>query len=477
MIRSGAKVVMTSRDYIYNRARRDLKESAFPLLNESQVVIDVQGLSDEEKKQILYNHIKLGTQPYSFRKRIKPFLESIASNSRFIPETARRLGDPLFTKQLLITADGIKQFVEEREEQLQEILRSLDTDSRAALALIFMRNGRLDSPINLARSEERALERLGSNIGRCVIALESLRDSLVRFSQESGEFAWQFRHPTVGDAYAAILAQGPEFIDIFIQGSRPERLIRQVTCGDVGLENAIIVPKSLFSLMIAKLNNLPETSDFLLDLQSQWKLQGFLAHRCSKEFLSLFLEHNPELLDHLCNRTQSYRLSTELQLAKRLHDVGLLPDQCRRILVDEASTDAVQGNDPGALNNAAMRSLFTEDEFEELVRAIRIELVPQLTDIRLDLEFNGPEDQQPEDYMQPHIELLESLNKEFEDDESVDVDIEEEILLAEQWIADNTPLDVDTDRWELEMDKLPESPQSARSVFDDIDTYDVVMKS
>src|ERR1700733_6383474 len=34
MLRKGAKIVMTSRDYIYNRARKDLKESAFPLLKE-----------------------------------------------------------------------------------------------------------------------------------------------------------------------------------------------------------------------------------------------------------------------------------------------------------------------------------------------------------------------------------------------------------------------------------------------------------
>jgi hypothetical protein len=33
MLRKGAKIVMTSRDYIYNRVRKDLKESAFPLLN------------------------------------------------------------------------------------------------------------------------------------------------------------------------------------------------------------------------------------------------------------------------------------------------------------------------------------------------------------------------------------------------------------------------------------------------------------
>src|SRR5579883_3113610 len=96
MLRKGARIVMTSRDYIYNRARNDLKESAFPLLRESQVVIDVHDLSADEKCQILYNHLKLGKQPRSFRTEIKPYLDGIAKHARFIPETARRLADPLF---------------------------------------------------------------------------------------------------------------------------------------------------------------------------------------------------------------------------------------------------------------------------------------------------------------------------------------------------------------------------------------------
>src|SRR5690606_24934180 len=62
MLRSGAKVVMTSRDYIYTRARHDLKQGAFPLFNESQVVIDVHDLAAWEREQILYNHLKLGAQ-------------------------------------------------------------------------------------------------------------------------------------------------------------------------------------------------------------------------------------------------------------------------------------------------------------------------------------------------------------------------------------------------------------------------------
>ena len=111
MLRRGAKIVMTSRDYIYNRARQDLKESAFPLLSESQVVIDVHDLSDLEKQQILYNHLKLGKQSTEFRATIQPHLEYMAAHPRFIPETARRIADPLFTNDLYLSKYHLGEFV------------------------------------------------------------------------------------------------------------------------------------------------------------------------------------------------------------------------------------------------------------------------------------------------------------------------------------------------------------------------------
>jgi energy-coupling factor transporter ATP-binding protein EcfA2 len=247
MLRKGAKIVMTSRDYIYNRARKDLKESAFPLLQESQVVIDVHDLTPPDKCQILYNHLRLGRQSKSFRAKIKPFLEDIASHPRFIPETARRLGDPLFTKGLLINGSSLSQFVERRERILQEILQCLDADSKAALALVYMRKGNLGCPVQLRDSEKEALERLGSDLGGCISALEALKGSFVLLTHASGEYAWQFRHPTIGDAYAATLLQSPEHLGIYIEGSAPERLLDQVTCGDVGIEKAVVLPHSLCS--------------------------------------------------------------------------------------------------------------------------------------------------------------------------------------------------------------------------------------
>ena len=303
MLGKGAKIVMTSRDYIYTSARRDLKESAFPLLNEGKVVVDVQALSGDEKRHILYNHLKLGKQPLSFRTEIKPYLEGISDHPRFIPETARRLADPLLTKDVFIDAYYLSQFVERREQLLQEVLQGLDRHSKAALALIYMRNGRLESPIALEGSETEALQRLGSDLGGCVAALEALNGSLVLLSRASGDFVWQFKHPTIGDAYATILVQNSEHLGIYIRGTAPERLVHQATCGDVGVERAVIVPKSLFSQMLAKLQEITQSKAYKSPLLSKFgarrDLQGFLGRRCSKEFLSLYLARHPELLDRV----------------------------------------------------------------------------------------------------------------------------------------------------------------------------------
>lgn len=75
----GARVLMTSRDYIYRAARPRLKEYSFPLLREQQVVIDVEDLSEDEKSQILYHHLRAGDQPRAVLERWRPSLGDLAA--------------------------------------------------------------------------------------------------------------------------------------------------------------------------------------------------------------------------------------------------------------------------------------------------------------------------------------------------------------------------------------------------------------
>src|SRR5438552_5954637 len=243
-IRRGSRVVFTSRDYVYRAARKHLKESAFPVMRESQVVIDVERLQKVEKEQILYNHIRLGSQSKDFRRRIKPLLPSVASSPGFIPEIARRLGAPLFTKGLSLTAAGVAEFVNNPVQLLTEVIRNLDENCRSALTLLFMRGGALQSPIQLSGDESRALGLLGSDIADVREALNELEGSLILRAIEAGSYVWRFKHPTIRDALGSLIAEDTELVDIYLAGTPLKTLLSEVSCGDVGIKGVkITVPR------------------------------------------------------------------------------------------------------------------------------------------------------------------------------------------------------------------------------------------
>lgn len=473
MVRRGDKIVLTSRDYIYNRVRDRLKEQAFPFLNEGQVVIDVRELSDDERGRILYNHIKLGNQPATFRTAIKPFLEEIAVHPRFVPETARRLGDTAFTKSLQLHQASVRQFVETREQFLQETITGLDAHSRAVLALIFLRRGRLQSPIELQPSEERAIGRLGSDLAGCTSAAISLAGSFVNRSHIDGEAFWQFRHPTIGDAYAGILAVNPEHLAIFVAGSDPYKLVAQITCGDVGIERATIVPGSLFGEVMGKLDELDETarchSDRLSRDTAKHGLWGFLARRCSDEFLRLYLERHPNLPNRISEPGMSLDYAPEVPLALRLQELALLPEENRKRFLDTVSRYLLNAWDAGALSNQRIRDLYWQAEFDELVQSVRDAILPDLDDIRDREESNWDTDVPPDDWMQQLKDFLNALDDYFRDEQEIVDLIEDQLSSIESWIVEHTDYEYETEERSIGRVELPVAPTGGRSIFDDID--------
>lgn len=476
MLRHGAKVVMTSRDYIYNRARQDLKESAFPLLSESQVVIDVHELSLTERQQILYNHLKLGRQSASFRSRIKPHLELVAAHTRFIPETARRIADPVFTKDLYIGEYHLGQFVEKREQLLIEVIQSLDVHSKAALGLIYMRKDRLVSPIKLQGSEPLALEQLGSSLGECITALGALKGSLVSLVLADDESAWRFKHPTIGDAYAATLAFSPDLLGIFLSGSSTENLLAQISCGNVGIEKAVVVPKTLFPQIVDRLQEFSQSSRYKVEWMSSWDakrtLHRFLANRCSRDFLAMYLLHDVELLEMVAKPGTVLSYSPEVSLAMRLHEFNLLPEEYRRQFVQNVANCTIEGDDLRVLKDSTLESVFTEQEFAELVQAVRSELLPRLEDIRCDVQDRYDNSESAEERMQGIVESIATLKDRFTDDAEALRIIERESDLAQQWIAETDLPEPKVSPRKLGAVEPSEAQHGTRSIFDDIDADD-----
>lgn len=473
MLGKGAKVVMTSRDYIYNRARHDLKDGAFPLLSESQVVIDVHELTQEEKKQILYNHLKLGNQPKEFLSEVKPFLEDVASNKEFIPEIARRLGDKLFTKDLFISPYYLRSFVEKREQFLFDILKNLDVHNKAALALIFMRNDRLDSPICLSDVERESLERLASNLGECSSGLAAMNGSLVLNALTDAASFWRFKHPTISDSFGRLLLENQELLGIYLQGTSIERLLTQITCGNVGLEKAIVVPQSLFPVLLEKLGDYQSSSERKETWRSSWRaasdLDYFLARRCSKEFLSVYIEANPDILKRIASPGLYLHASSEIQVAKRLQELGLLPESTRTKIVEKVGRYAVEGDDLDGLSDLSLRELFTESEFELMRLRVKEELFPRLQEVLYETQLNFLSDQAPEDHMEKFLDTLRTLGEHFGDDPTLGPVIDKQRDAVNTWIEENAIQE--QKREPRFLDKVDPAAENVnmRSIFDDID--------
>lgn len=473
ILSQGNRVVMTSRDYIYNRARQDLKEGAFPLFQESQVVIDVHDLTEDERQQILYNHLKLGRQPREFRTAVKPHLESVANHDRFIPEIARRLADPFFTKNLYLSEWSLARFVDEREQFLVDICKELDADSKAALALIYMSNGRLPSPISLTAPEDEALRRLDSNLGACTSALEALRGSLAVHMTSEGESFWTFKHPTIGDAYSAMLRGSAELLGIYVRGSDIEKMMRQVTCGDVGIEGAVVLPSSLFAPVIERLAVYKQSSAYKTEWMSGWEarreLLRFLARRCSKQFLEAYLTADRKLVESILKPMLYLDFSVEVDLAIRLFKLGLLPEDSRRTLVETVSQYARDGDDARVMSDPELSSLLNDKELRGLREAIRTEVLPRIGEVRLEhQEGRAPEDD-PEWHMRRFTQLLSAIEEAYPQSWRIRKIVKRERLQVQEWIDENpTEEDSSTSR-DITIDEPSTNHHISRSIFDDVD--------
>jgi len=391
-IRQGAKVIFTSRDYIYRSAKRHLKETSLPVIEASQVVINVQEISTHEREQILYNHIKLGTQHQDYKKELEPFLKGIANNEKFTPEIARRLGDPFFTDSIKINQFELERFIENPVKLLIDILSTLDKPNIAALAVIFMRAGVLPSPIDLSESEKNALRLLGGTIDEVISALKSLKNSLTTLTYEDGQNVWRYKHPTIRDAFAQYVAEDIELLEIYLAGALLNKLFQEVACADIKIDGLkVIVPESHFQLIINRIESFNSMS-----WSNKRSFSSFLTKRCDYRFLSAYLESNPDFLDSL-KISHSIILDPELEILTKYFDAGLLSDEKRKETVQSLYELAINNFDT-QFGKDAIKTLLTEDELSSIKRDVKNKIILNMESVINDLSSNYDEESDPEDH-------------------------------------------------------------------------------
>jgi len=435
-------------------------------------VVDVHDLTEAERDQILYNHIKLGRQPQEFRREVKRFLPQVARHRRFIPEIARRLANPFFTKRLYLADWAIDQFVERRESFLVEVCNGLDSNCKAALALIYMRRSKLHSPIELAPAEDEAIRRLDSGLGACSRALEVLDGSLIVHVSIDGESYWSFKHPTIGDAYSSILRDSPELLGIYLRGADVDQMLGQVTCGDAQIKGAVVLPNSLFGLVIERLLAYEASSSYRTEHLSTWfakrNIKNFLAKRCNAEFVSEYLNADPDLLNAIAEPRPPLEYSDDADLAVRLFELGLLPEEQRQRIAATLIELATEGEDAGVLKDERLSSILNAKERSRLKHAMRTELLPRIEEVRVNLQASHQEDEDAEWHMRRFNQILDALRDQYPRSQRIHNAVKRERVRVQEWIEQReTPPEVV--RRKIGAEDSQAIPASERAIFEDVD--------
>lgn len=458
-VRKGARFLLTSRTYIWRAAHRDLKTSAFPLFDKAQVVINVQGLEPSEKAQILYNHIKRGDQPKSFRAAIKPHLPAVAEDNEFLPETARRLGWSFFTEQVVPEREGLLDFVRRPVDFLRDVLRNLDRSEAAAVALVFMHGGQLPSPIEVDDRITVVTELLGVATADIRLALDTLRGSLVLLVETPDGPSWTFKHPTIGDAYASLVAESPELTEIYLRGAKLERLLEEVVCGDTQIKGASVhVGPSLYPALLNR----------LLIHPFDYRIRYFLGLRSDDVFLRLFAEQMPQILDMKPGVFMAY--SSENRVLAKLHAADLLPEEKRLSLVGTIIDNTVTFQDGGVFRDSSLRSILTDQEFADLLVRVKAEVLDSFDTHVWDWQSNCSDDD-PDSHFDQLKSLLDDIEGFIECDDPYVEKIEAGRFSINQAIDDlNESRDPDADmRVETPVGKSSEMKSGIATIFDDVD--------
>lgn len=465
-IKNGARVVFTSRDYIFQAAKRDLKIGAFELFDDSRVVIRVERLSESERQMILYGHLKSGSQPIKFKASVKPFLEQATQVSKFLPEIARRFGNTRFTKNLPATREGVLNFFERPLQVLLEVVGSLAAAEKAAIGLVFISGGKLPIPVAVDQHVTGTLELLDVTIGEVKAALVSLDDSLLkRIRDHSAEF-WVFRHPTIRDAFATLVGGNPELIDVYLAGVSPEQLLKEVVCGDHSIEGSkIIVPSSRYKIVLEKLEKHPPPSNFWSD-----PVWVFLSSRCSANFIAQYFSDKDVAA---CIPTGTWGITfydSGLGILAKLNKAGLLSEEVRQKAVKKIIDISEREYSCDFAMSKRIMDLLTEDEVNSALKKICGKLIDGGAELIGRMKNDWDNETDPSDHFYDIDRTLQFMEYDERFDAEAQAGATDLRRVVEDLVSDLKQQVVEPSYEELETENAPQATISqSRSVFDDVD--------
>jgi energy-coupling factor transporter ATP-binding protein EcfA2 len=381
-IKGGAKVVLTSRSYIYSDARPMLKSYAYPLLAEQQITVDVSDISRHERHQILYNHLSAGDQPVEVRGLMKPHLEAAADADAFRPETARRLGLQAFTRGLALNRSGVISYIARPQQYLADVYSELDTAAQSALALIYSAGAEgLTTCFRVTQSERNVIEAAGSTPSACAASGGSLVGTFLRQEIRGRRESYNFKHPTLREGFAAWLAEKPHLISAIISEMDDEALLDSTDCLPPDAEpiegTLMRIPPALFEAVCER----------FLAIFKEWpdgscwtgSICRYMARRGGDGLLEAYLKVDPTLEDKLLDFDSFASFVPEPMILARLLTMGQLSERSRRKACNQMARLAVQYLDPAWLEDGPWQTLIHAEERLIFMEFVRKNIVPELT--------------------------------------------------------------------------------------------------
>lgn len=372
----GCHLILTSRTHIWNDAEPRLGSRNHPLLAGGTAVVNVGALTQSEREQILYNHLKAGTQLSPWKTRIKNHLSQLSRENRLLPELARRLGDKDYTGNIKDLPDDLLRFIAHPQEFLVQTFKELTPEQQAALTLVFLTRSRL--PAHLFPEGEATLVATSYGVTRASMtqALLQLAGSFVVRRNDGDKEYWAFWHPTFADAISAILSKRPDLIDVYVRGAGLDTLLSEVICeGAPPVRDAVVVPLSSSNALIERLLETPDEES------ANEKLFEFLNRRLPRDLVQKVLQRAPEILGRQGERSSWRRLRWRqvVRLRATAHEMGLLPDEVRSETTTMLEDGALHFLDASFIQDDSILSVFRPSELMHLTVGLLAKLDSEIS--------------------------------------------------------------------------------------------------
>jgi hypothetical protein len=411
-IAAGNRFVLTSRRHIYEATSPKLGSRNHPLFRDRRAIVDVGALEPEERQQILYNHIKAGGQDRAWRSAVKPHLEVLAREHSLLPEIARRLADPSYTRSLTPTEGDLLGFVREPKDHLLQIIRELPKKQRSALILVFLHRGQMPVGRPDQAMQQLVMQFCGVDVESLGEAVRQLSESFLVQKVEGTARSWVFKHPTLADAISEILSETDGMGELFLRGTKLSTILAQVVCGGAAqIKNAIIIPEVLNPVLIERLSEIrdePTLNRFLF---------SFLHERASDAVFKSFIEHQPAVLARTAIGYWYVSFDPRINAHARAHRLGMLPKELREQTVQQIEKELVETCDTSFLGDDDILGLFPPSKLIAFGRTIRSDLLPRLPDIAESIAKEADLDGEPEQNFDELRQSILSLKELFEGDE------------------------------------------------------------